>query len=151
MEIKKRISLLVVALLVVAGLGGGDYLVGGFSTMRGFTTLPVNNWVPDTGGTFTGGITGTTINLTGLFTGTTANLTGLLTGTTLLMTGSASFGGAASVSNTDFEFLSPGTTSLNFDSGTLKGTCLVMRATDGSIVYGRVFETTFTVNTTSCK
>ena len=126
---KKRIILLVVALLVVVGIGGGDLIVGGFSNMRGFTTLPTNDYVPTSGGT----------------------MTGTLTGTSLIMTGSASFGGTASVSNTDFEFLSPGTTSLNFDSGTGKGTCLVLRTSNGSLVYARVFGTTLTINTTSCK
>ena len=121
--------IIISAVLILGALALTKDAIVGFTTNRGFTTIQETNFLSNTGGTLTGG----------------------LTGTTLVMTGSASFGGTASVSTTDFEFLSPGTTSLNFDSGTGKGTCLEVRAMDGSIAYARFSASDIIVNTTSCK
>lgn len=58
---------------------------------------------------------------------------------------------AASSSGLVGSFIGTATVSVGFDGGSGKGTCLEMTNTAGTRTYVRIFGTTLTANTTSCK
>src|SRR3990167_1055420 len=161
----KIFAVVVVAVIALAIMNWNEKI--GFANMRGFSTLPVDQTAA-TNQTVTGTWSFTApLTLTNNLFGVNASLSGGFELTTnsgdikelgdlytedVFASGSGRFGSPiASGSGYDFQVISDNTStsSLDFDSGGAKGTCIQLRATDGSTAYCRVVGTTFTCDAVS--
>lgn len=143
----KNILLTIVASVALSVFGSAMILAPSSQLIGGL----VHNVMED----FTQGISvsGTTVldssrNLTGV----TVAASDLTASDDAFITDDLTVGAAtASISGVVAQFISTATTSIGFDSGSGKGTCLVMYNSAGTLTYVRIVGTTLTANTTSCK
>jgi len=145
------VSVVSLAVSLYTGFIGGQELGG---TVENFPTRFTNGLYAGTTDQFSISSTGA-ISTSGNLatTGIVSSTTGSSSFDDLLVSGDATFGASAASGAGGFvaQFLSTGTTSIDFDSGTGKGTCFIMVNNAGTRTYVRIVGTTLTANTTSCR